>query len=328
MVVPPAGDLFHALYDAMPAGAVALRTLGVELSFGEVDLIHLHHPERLVARGQTEEDSYRSDYRRFIDTLGASMIRVVWTMHNRRPHKGDAGWGKELYAAWARIADAVIHQSHWGMDLMVDALPYRTDAHHEIIPLGHLGANMPPNEERPLLERSMGMTHCALRFGVLGNPLRAKRVDMIMRAFSRGAGADRQLLVTAVEPGAPIPDDPRVTVIPRRTRADRSTVNMYLRVCDALVCAHRGESYLCSGQVSDAIGAGIPILAGSLPFFREIMRDAARYFDDTEAGLTELFARLTPEDIETGKRRSTALQEEYSWGPIADRTLRLFREVL
>jgi len=212
--------------------------------------------------------------------------------------------------------------------LMVDALSYRTDAHHEIMPLGHLGANMPPNEERPLLERSMGMTHCALRFGVLGNPLRAKRVDMIMRAFSRGAGADRQLLVTAVEPGAPIPDDPRVTVIPRRTRADRSTVNMYLSVCDALVCAHRGESYLCSGQVSDAIGAGIPILAGSLPFFREIMRDAARYFDDTEAGLTELFARLTPEDIETGKRRSTALQEEYSWGPIADRTLRLFREVL
>ena len=99
-------------------------------------------------------------------------------------------------------------------------------------------------------------------------------------------------------------------------------------MCDALVCAHRGESYLCSGQVSDAIGAGIPMLAGQFPFFREMMRDAAWHFDDTESGLADLFARLKPNDIESGKRNSIALRDECSWPAISNRTLELFQEVL
>jgi len=326
--IPFGGDYLRSLYGAMPVGAIRELRLGPWLYPWGVDILHLHVPERLTLRPGLDPATYQSRYLAFIEQVGRSRVRVVWTVHNRRPHRGDPAWGTRLYQAWARVASAVIHQSRWGQEVALGELPFPRDARHVVIPHGHFGELMPRLRSRAELEEQLGLPPCPIRFGALGQPLESKRVDLIMRAFGRAGRRDQQLLVTALTREDEVPDDPRIVVLPYDVRRGRTEVAAQVQVCDALVCAHGGDAYLSSGQVGDAVGAGLPILASPLGFFRETMGEACWTFDGTEAGLAALFASLTAEEIARGQRAAEALQSGYSWSGIARRTLDLYRLVV
>jgi len=329
VIIPRNHDYINCLYDSMPENSLIERPIIENLDPGRVDILHVHWPGFLVGYNDFDRPDVASEHMAFIDAVGRSPIKIVWTMHNRRPHGYDTDWSTRLYRAWAKVADGVIHHSRWGMELMRSELPFKPDARHVVIPVGHYQEQMFEVESREALEKEMGLKPCPIRFGVIGRPQKEKQVELILRAFLSGARDDRQLLVSALEEDMDIPDDPRIIPIYRKRKSwlKREELSRQVKLCDALVCAHTGSTYLTSGLVADAVGAGIPMLANEWGFFSEIMGEAAWYYDGSEQGLAQLFAGVTTADIEAGKRASAALQHDYSWPVIAEKTFELFREL-
>jgi len=328
-------DYMRALLGAMPRDFIVEKTwrqdtgMNAVAMASDVDILHVSWPEHLFgspAPRDMEEIEARN--LKFIGDLGRSDVRIVWTMHNRRPHEWEEERGRRLYEAWAAIADGVIHHSEWGMKLMRAELPFRADARHVVIPHGHFGAQRVPTRSRAEIEASLGLPPCTMRFGVTGGARKQKQIEMIMTAFSEAAHPGQQLVITAYTPETVKPDDPRIIFLPRGKWMTQEEVTDYTHLCDALVSAYRDSgSYLTSGLGADAIGAGIPMLIPHWEFFHETLGDAPFYHDNTLDSLTAAFASLTEEDLQRGKIAFRTLQQTFAWPPLAAKTLALYRSL-
>ncbi|MEM7129776.1 MAG: glycosyltransferase [Chloroflexota bacterium] len=343
VTIPGDHDYVRALYDSMPPERIVQQGLTWFRSpnemnlalLGDVDILHLGWPENLFLADGMAEAEFDEKLLAFLEAVGRSPIRVVWTMHNRLPHKFQNERGKHLYQACAAIADGVIHHSQWGMEQMRAELHYKPSAHHVVIPHGHYGSQMPRLQTRSQLEADWGLPPCTMRFGVLGRAQPEKRVDLILQAFHRAGRPDQQLLVNAITPDTIIPDDPRIIVLENKhhdTWLAREEIGRLLQVCDGLVSAHQGPSYLTSGLVADAIGMGIPMLVPKWPFYQEILGKAGLEYsgdemNEREAGLRMLFAEITPAQLAAGKEAAVALQEKYAWPKLAQQTIALFERI-
>lgn len=295
----------------------------------ELDIMHFHWPEHLLANPGFDEagfDQYKID---FAKALGRCKASVVWTMHNRRPHWWSSERGKRLYDAWAQIADGVIHHSEWGRKLALEIFPFRPDAVHAVIPHGHFGQMMTHPSSRAELEARFGLPPCEVRFGLLGRWQPEKQPEMIIAAFAKGAKPGQQLVVTSYNEKTPRPDDPRIIFLPRQGvgLAPRSDIAAHTLICDALVSAHSGDTYLTSGVSADAIGLGIPMLVPHWEYFEEVFGDAAFYHDNTGDSIAALFGRITRADIEAKKQDVRALQPANEWSLVAEKTVELYRSL-
>ena len=342
-VVPGDHDYTRALYEVMSPGAVIVAPLEHHARFTDAatrpatyaadsDIIHIGWPEHLFSAEELSPEEYLQRCLDFAAELGRLPVRIVWTLHNRRPHS--AVWHEQdrdrvLYRAWAAIADGVIHHSHWGMALMRAELPFKPAARHIVLPHGHYAAQMSARVPRAELEARFGLEPSTRRFGIIGRAQKEKQVELIVRAFQAAGRADQQLFVTAVTPelAEALKGDPQVRLLPSAGWLSREEVAARLHVCDALVCAQTGGTYLTSGANADAIGAGLAMLAPDWGYFRDTLGAAAYYHDNTEAGLTRLFASLSAADLERGKAASVALQPCHAWPKLAEETLAFFRRL-
>lgn len=323
-------DYVRSLYDAMPASIKEHRFVDggpmepFTIEDAPGDIFHVGWPEHLFGG---HEDAGPDDriLDRILENLADSPIRIVWTMHNRRPHAWDPERGRELYRKWARICDGVIHHSAWGMKLVRAELPYPERARHIVISHGHFGALMPRRSNRIDLERKMGLPPSAMRFGVVGRPQKEKQVDLIVEAFLAGAREGQQLFVSAHSESDGKVDDSRVIYRFRPPWIGRDEIADQIHICDALVSAHTGDTYLTSGMSADAIGAGIPMLAPRWEFFLETLGNAPFYHENTVASLARLFRQMTPGAIASAKAAFCALQPKFAWPALAGQTLRFFR---
>jgi hypothetical protein len=328
-------DYMRALFDAMPPDFIVEKTwdqdigMNVAAMSADVDIVHVSWPEHLFGNPTPSEmEKFDARNMKFIDELGRSGVRVVWTMHNRRPHHWEEARGRKLYEAWAAITDGVIHHSEWGMKLIRAELPFRADAKHVVIPHGHFGAQRVATRTRAEIEASLGLPSCAMRFGITGGWRKQKQVEMIMAAFSKAARPGQQLVVTAYTSETERPDDPRIVFLPRGGFMTRDQVTDYTHICDALVSAHGGGgSYLTSGLTADAIGEGIPMLVPHWEFFHEMLGDAAFYHDNMLDSLAAAFASITEEDLARGRAAFRALQPAFAWPALAAKTLTFYRSL-
>jgi hypothetical protein len=319
----PTGFVVENKWDqdiGMNAGAMSAGT----------DIVHVSWPEHLFGNPTPAEfESYDTRNMKFIEALSRSGVKIVWTMHNRRPHHWDEERGRKLYEAWARVADGVIHHSEWGMKLIRAELPFRSEARHVVIPHGHFGARRIPPRSRAEIEAAFGLPNCAIRFGITGGWRKEKQAEMVMEAFTKAARPDQQLVITAYQPGTPNPADPRIIFLPRGSYMSNEQVTDYNHLCDAFVSGHSGQrSYLTSGLLADAIGEGIPVVVPRWEFFIEMVGDAAIYHDATVESLAQLFASITVADIERGKAAFRALQPKFAWPALAAKTLALYRSLM
>jgi glycosyltransferase involved in cell wall biosynthesis len=333
VAVPAHHDYLRALYGAMPEEALAVRLepqgrpaegLAEDRFYAGADILHIGWPEHLFARRGEDPQAWLAAYLAWLAELEESPVRVVWTLHNRLPHFTDEATGRRLYEAWARLAEGVIHHSECGRERMCRELPFREDARHVVIPHGHYGAQMALDRERAALEEELELPPAPIRIGLHGRPQRERRIELVMEAFHACGREDLQLFVTALTPEDPVPEDPRIVTRPRTGYLPRETIAAYVAVSDALVSVPQGESYLTSGIVADAVGAGLPLIAHDWAFFREIMGEGALCFDGTREGLTRLFEELTPGRLKAAAAASRARQEAYAWPRLAQRTRALF----
>ena len=180
---------------------------------------------------------------------------------------------------------------------------------------------------RKEIEAAQGLKPCAMRFGVLGRWQKEKQVELIVAAFQKAARPDQQLLITAYKADAEKPDDPRIILLPRNDWMVRTEIAESTHLCDALISAHTGDTYLTSGISADAIGAGLAMFVPHWEFFHETLEDAPFYHDNTLESLAASFASITPEALERGKAAFRALQPRFAWPLLAERTLAFYRSL-
>jgi hypothetical protein len=266
----------------------------------------------------------------FVVRLKTAGKKIAWTMHNRRPHHWPADEGRALYRAVAPHVDAAIHHSQWGMDLIRGELPYRDGCVHVVIPHAHFGEQMRIDATRESLEAKYNLPPCAIRFGVLGRYQPEKQVEMIVRAFRASARPDHQLVLTAYKKDTDLGDggDPRIIRLPRDDWMQRHQIAEHNTLCDALISAHTGDTYLTSGVAADAIGAGLAMIGPPWEYFRETLGEASIEFDGSEAGLASLLASITPTQIGASKSATAPLRDRYDPQRIASMHLELFERLL
>lgn len=337
---PSGHDYNRAIYDAMPRHAVheyrrdsrnSPHALASAAEFaGQSEIVHLGWFEHLLERQLMEYPALIQRVLELLASLKQAGKRIVWTMHNRRPHAWPEEHGRELYRLVAPQVDAVIHHSRWGMDLMRRELPYRNDAIHTIIPHPHFGRQMQIDATRAQLESKYNLPPCAVRLGVLGRYQPEKQVEMIVRAFRAAARPDHQLVLTAYKKDIDLGDagDPRIIRLPRDDWMQRSDIAEHNKLCDVLVTAHTGDTYLTSGVAADAIGVGSAMICPPWEYFREIVGPASIEFDGTESGLASLLMSLTREQIDASKQSTAPLRDRYDPTPIAAAHLQMFQQLI
>ncbi len=334
----PAGhDYNRGIYDALPADAV--QEIGfdnatsphvfmeVDKVFKDAEIVHIGWPEHLFAAHGLSEAEFDERISRFIGQLRDSGKKIVWTMHNRRPH----GWARDrgiaLYRQWAAVADACLHHSRWGMELMRSEYVFNDTCRHVLIPHGHLGALMRVDESRPQLEQRFNLPTSDLRFGVLGRYQKEKQIEMLIEAFIGANRPDAQLVTTAHRPDIILPSAPNVYQLAREPHMLRADIARHTAICDVLLAAHTGDTYLTSGLIADAVAAGVAMLVPDWPFFKEIMGEAAIYHDNTPAGIAHVIANLSRERVEEAKAATRALYDRYDFATLAPQVLDVFRQL-
>ena len=294
---------------------------GDAAALADCDVFHLHWPESMLP---CDLDRHQ----RFIETLRAADVRIVWTQHNLVPHQRDPRW-RAVYEAWAAAADAVIHHSEWGRAQALARYRYAPHVVHRVIPHGHFGNLMTEvaDLDRASVEASLGLRPGVLRLGVVGAPRPEKRVDLAMAAVAASARQDIELLVFAGAPDAAVPDDPRIVVIPHGQQVPRAEYNRRLAALDVLLMPFDDGEMLTTGAVGDAVGLGLPSLVSDWPYLAETLRDAAIPYGSTAEDLTACLDTLERPSLDRAAEAARRLRGEYGWERVAESHFAVLEQV-
>ena len=295
-------------------------------ALADADVLHLHWPEWV-----TGPSARRSA--RVADAVRGAGVPVVWTQHNLAPHT--APDDTELYRPWAALAEGVIHHSAWGRDAITARYDYRPDAVHAVIPHGHWGDLMAEAADgrgravratdRAAAEAELGVAPCHLRIGVVGAPRPGKDTQLVLDGFAACHRRDMQLLVLCHD-GERVPDDDRITALPYE-EVPRRTYDRRLAAIDVLAMPLEGGSYLTSGQVADAVGAGIPALVSPWPYLREALGDGGIAYGRTAADLAATLDALDDGAVARAREAVIARRPDLDWARLAEATWDVLDEV-
>ena len=287
-------------------------------ALAEVDVLHVHWPEWL-----TGLDLARNE--RVVRTLADIGVPVVWTQHNLSPHS--APDAVELYQAWAGLAAGVIHHSHWGQAVVTDRYQFRPDAHHAVIPHGHWGPLMDGFEQidRAAAENELGLEPCALRIGLVGAPRPGKDTQLLLDGIAASTRSDVQLLVLSLA-DEDVPDDPRITALPYE-EVSRDEYDRRLATIDLLALPLEGGTYLTTGQVADAVGAGLPALTSSWPYLAEMLGEAAIPYGRTAGDLAATIDALDEATLQRAREAAENRRSALDWSALASDLYALLDEV-
>ena len=113
----------------------------------------------------------------------------------------------------------------------------------------------------------------------------------------RPAGPDERLA------GEDVPDDPRITVRPY-AEVSRRDYDRRLAAIDVLALPLEGGTYLTTGLVADAVGAGIPALVSPWPYLAETLGDGGIPYGRTTADLAATIDALDDATLDRAAPRS------------------------
>jgi glycosyltransferase involved in cell wall biosynthesis len=283
-----------------------------------VDVFHLHWPEWL-----TGPSASRS--RRVARALRDIGVPVVWTQHNLAPHAApDAA---AVYEPWAETAAAAIHHSEWGQRAVTERYAFAPGAVHRVIPHGHWGPLMGGlvDVDRTAAERELGLAPSRLRIGLVGAPRPGKDTQLLIDGVHAATREDVQLLVLSGA-GESVPDDLRITVLAYE-EVPRDDYDRRLATIDVLALPLEGGTYLTTGQVADAVGAGLPALVSPWPYLTEALGDAAIPYGRTAEDLAATIDALDDATLDRARAAAVARRAELDWAVLAEGTYALLDEV-
>lgn len=315
-------------YCALLYGAV--ERLGVEVIEGasgvrwllrarrRVDVLHFHWPER------------HFDPARLASAVGFALrlvlarvlgYRLVWTVHNVRPHDGDTRGHRLVRRTLLRLATPIVHCGAARRALG------RAGARAVVVPHGSYVGSYPNRVGTRPARAELGLPADARVLGCFGQIRPYKGIEELLRAFASLPDPDARLVVA----GEPVGGaealvhgvcDPRVRLFLGRIPDDE--VQLFLNAADVMVVPYR--DVLTSGAAMLAFSFGRGIVAPRLGCLTDLADSGAAILYDPDAP-DALVAALRhglaadPAALGTAARR---LVRGLSWETIARRHLAVY----
>ncbi len=240
-----------------------------------IDVLHIHWPEQLMWQGGSiARQAYRiARALRAIARLRRRGTRIVWMVHNLRPHETGGARG----ALWWPIEHVLPRLVDGIMTLSPATLPVVTAAMPALAGKPAAGVFHPPYPDdappRDEARRALGIPADGQVLAMLGFLRPYKGADVLIDAFRALPGAGRRLIVAGrCAPGyaavlrAKAAADPRVTL--EIGELDPAELARYTAAADWVVLPFRG--YLHSGSMVHALSLGRPVITPSAPFARDV----------------------------------------------------------
>jgi beta-1,4-mannosyltransferase len=311
----------------------ALSPTWVDETRGSVDVVHLHWLEYIVrADGNRRQRLVGTHARtaRYVVALGrlrAAGIRVVWTVHNQRPHERRYPWLDEpLMRHTAARVDGFLFHSRTAARQFATELG--TSLRAWIGPLPHYRGTYPSDGRPRAVQRAAyGLDNASFVYLMFGQIRGYKRIPDAIRAFLATGDIDARLIVA----GAPINDraadeihaaaggDPRVLLLLRFVPDDE--VSTLFELADATVLNYR--EVFSSAVLLLALSYGVPVVAPDQGSAREVAAgDALETF--SEGQLPRSLRAIRTGD--PAARRAAALRaiEPCTYDALADEVLRAY----
>jgi beta-1,4-mannosyltransferase len=300
-----------------------------------LNVVHLHWLEYLtMADGWRGLRAARAHWRalRLLTGLAAlrrTRTRVVWTVHNLRPHEARFRWLEAGVArATARLADALIVHSRYAAGRAAQRVGAASKLH--VIPHGHFNELYPSSgRSRAQVRESLSLPPDAFTYLVFGQLRSYKRVPETIQAFRALSAPGARLVVAGAV------RDPRLRrAIEREAAADDRVVlrlgfvpddevaDLHL-AADAAVVAY-GEVF-SSGALLLALGLGLPVVAPAESAAPELGgQPAVETFEP--GGLTHALAAIARGEPESRRRAAREAALRCDWERIAAETLAVYRD--
>ncbi len=290
------------------------------------DVLHLHWPDlHLHARSSLRTVVKHARLALLFLLLRWRKTRIVWTMHNLKPHEPHRAVGERLFPLWfPRLCTHVIALTKHGLVAALAAYPPLRHKCTAVIPHGHYRDAYPSALRRSECRERLGLDH-RFTFLFLGNIRPYKNVPVLIDAFRQLSHPDVRLVI-AGQPGHTmqagelrrlIGDDARIRLSLEFVPDDR--VPLYVGAADLMVLPF--QSILNSGSVFLALSFNRPVLAPNLGSLPEIQTHVGARW------LTLYDGQLTAEHLSQAMRSATIDEHEttdlsaYDWSGIGQRTV-------
>lgn len=307
-----------------------LSTLALRFLFKRPDIIHVQWIP-LVAEGIPVELW-------FLKLARQRGIKLVYTVHNLLPHDSEPSV-KETFAEVYALMDGLICHTRESKDQLIEEFGLDA-AKIWVIPHGPLFYEYQPMD-RAEAKRRIGLSpqQCVVLYQGLVRPY--KGIDFLLDAWKyvqasqprarlviAGRGEERHMEVVKAKVDA-IGGHSSVRLDLRYITSDELPI--YYQAADIAVYPHREITQ--SGSLMTGMAFGKPIVATTLPGFREALEDYDRAFEveygDVD-GLAQILSRLiaNPEQRESLAIASVKEDCEMSWKIIAQETRGCYEDIL
>jgi beta-1,4-mannosyltransferase len=291
-----------------------------------VDVVHLHWLEFLVQGGRIRSLVRGLRLAAALRRLARSSTRLVWTVHNLRPHERQNPVVEKLVTRSAlRHADTVIAHSRYAADRMTET--YGAERDIEVVPHGNfVGFHPPPARSREETRTALGLPRGAFTYLIFGQLRAYKRIPEAIAAFSTLPDADVRMVVAG---GV---SDPALRAQLEAAGAKDSRVRLWLEhvpdqrvaelhdAADACVLPYR--QVFSSGALLLALSLGIPVVVPQEGTAEIAGQPALEPFE--EGRLADALRAIRRGDQAERRRAARAAASRFDWDRIADRTVELY----
>ncbi|HKE95213.1 MAG TPA: glycosyltransferase [Povalibacter sp.] len=296
------------------------------------DVLHLHWPDSHLVSGSWWTSLAK--HARFAAAIGLMRLRgtrIVWMMHNLKPHDANHRLSAWLFPRWVpRACTQVIALSAHGLQAARTLYPSLERKPAVIVPHCHYRGEYPPAPSREECRRRLGLLPEHFTYLFFGNIRRYKNVPHLIGAFRALPQRDIQLVIAGL-PGHGVDADDLVTLTGDDERISLrlefiqdEAVPTYFGAADVVVLPF--DSILNSGSVMLALSFDRIAMAPRLGALPEIQsRVGSQWLRLYDGTLTTAMLQ----DLRADAMRKQALHADLSafdWNSIADRTLEFYRQ--
>lgn len=295
-----------------------------------VDVLHIHWPEQVFwSGGGAARLSYRTlATLRALDRLQRSGVRLVWMVHNLKPHdmKGVRRGLWTLLSGWlARRVDGFMTLSPATVPTVLEAFPKLAEKPRATVwhPAYAMDRNGP---DRAVCRELLGVPQDAVVYAFLGLLKGYKGVTDLIRVFAASPGENRRLVI-AGEASPPefgeqiaqlAASDSRIDL--RLGRLSDDDLLGLATAADIIVLPFR--EYLHSGSMIYALSAGRPVITPSTPFADSLAAAVG------PAWVRTYVDRLAAEDFVFKAPESTPDLASLSWTTLGEAAAGLYRTLV
>ncbi|HOT93736.1 MAG TPA: glycosyltransferase family 4 protein [Methanoregulaceae archaeon] len=247
---------------------------------------------------------------------------IVVTVHDVVPHAGSRAWDQELARSlFLRYADAVIVHGEWARRQLDAPIPTYVIPHGDYSFFTGLGGEEPVDEEDAVLFFGRIEEYKGLRYLLEAMPL-VWQASPATRLIIAGAGD--------LSPYADLLGDGRIELV-NRFIEDAEVPVLFQRAMTVVLPYIEGTQ---TGVIPIAYAFSRPVIVTDVGSIPEVVEDGRTGYivppRDPEA-LADAILKLLqkkPLRIIMGTAAREKMTRELSWGPISERTIAAYREVM